>query len=306
MGAVDIILDVGPASQPADSIYRDSIHFGLGLPAGWEVISAKACPAPHFRPARASVNHLDTNFRNQLIQDTLLACESRAIALGVDPGVRMFLKGRTIRANASPDSMGKPFNVKTDTVPQWFGFGGRIDISVPAGSPADTVLDTTSFKALPVYIYLSLKAPDRDTTARLIFFSKTGRLDTSVFASSSNQDRGALVYRPIVVGNPVSLPSRVSPAAGRALSVARSGPGILLINLPAHPGSGPAALWHSLEIRNSAGAVLRSWPGPSLSGRASLAWNGEDAAGRPLPAGRYVLVLTGWQAALAQPFPLLP
>jgi hypothetical protein len=204
-GAVDIILDASSSNQPADSIHRDSIHVGVGLPAGWQVVSAKACPAPHFRPAKASVNGLDTNVRNRLLLDTLGACEGRAVALVDDPGVKEFLKGRTIRANASPDSLGRSFLLKADTVPQWFGFAGRIDVSVPAGAPADTVVDTTAFKALPVYVYLSIKAGDRDTSVRVVLFSKTGRLDTAAFSNSANQDRGALVYRPMTVGSPVSL-----------------------------------------------------------------------------------------------------
>lgn len=51
--AFDIILDMGPASQPADSMHRDGVHPGVGLPAGRQALSAKAGPAPHFRPARA-------------------------------------------------------------------------------------------------------------------------------------------------------------------------------------------------------------------------------------------------------------
>src|SRR5688500_17670798 len=53
VGVMNIIVDVNPASRIPDSIFRDSVHFAVGLPSGWEVLSVKACPAPHFRPLRA-------------------------------------------------------------------------------------------------------------------------------------------------------------------------------------------------------------------------------------------------------------
>lgn len=307
VGAVDIVLDVGSPSRPADSIHRDSIHFGIGLPAGWELASpVKVCAAPHFRPARASVNGLDTNLRNRLLLDTLAACESRATALAEDPGVKLYLQGRSLRAQASPDSLGRSFVVKADTVPQWLGFGGRIDVSVPAGQPADTVLLDSALKALPVYVYFSLKAASVDTTVRILYFSKTGRLDTAAFSNASNQDRGALVYRPVTVGSPVSLGGpRPGSGASRAFSIARSGPGSLSIRLPRLPPYGPADPGRTLEIRASSGAVLRSWSGRDLGG-GSVSWDGRDATGRPLAAGRYVLVLKGRQGAQSLAFPLLP
>jgi hypothetical protein len=308
VGAVDIILDVTASSLAADSVFRDSIHVGVGLPAGWEVLSAKVCAAPHFRPAKASVNHLDTNLRNQLLLDTLGACESRAVDLAEDAGVRNFLLGRSIRVNASPDSLGPRFNLRTDTVPTWVGFGGRIDVRVPAGQAADTILDTTAFKALPVYVYLTIKAPATDTTVRLLYFSKTGKLDTNGFGGGANQDRGGLVYRPVTVGSPVSLPSRAPRAAGYAgagpdgLSHIRLSEGHHVLTMPA-PAARAAG--SRLEVRGSDGAVLRSWTGEALRDAAWIPWDGKDRTGRTLPSGRYVLVLLDDGRILARPFPLL-
>lgn len=305
VGAVDIILDAASSAATADSIHRDSIHVGVGLPAGWEVLSAKVCAAPHFRPAKASVNLLDTNLRNRLLHDSLDACESRAVALAEDAGVRTFLLGRNLNVNASPDSLGRRFNLRTDTVPQWVGFGGLIDVRVPAGQAADTILDTTAFKALPVYVYFTLKAPAAaDTTVRLLYFSKTGKLDTTGFGGGANQDRGALVYRPITVGSPVALRSRPARGGRGGLSHLRLAPGEHVLALPS-PHPEPGEVWSGLEVRTSGGAVLRSWPGEALHGASSLAWDGKDQSGRALPSGRYVLILSGSRRTLAIPFPLL-
>lgn len=300
VGAVDFIWDMDSASKAPDSVRRDSVHVGVGLPAGWEVISAKACPAPHFRPLKASINRLDTNLRNQLIADTLAACESRAFALGPDSGVRVMLKGRTFRGvPASPETLGKPDSVVVDKVPHWFGFGGRIDVFVPAGQPADTIASDQAVKAIPVYLYLTLKAPPQDTGARIIYYSKTGSLDTNAFKTSTNRDRGSMVYRPIRLTPPtVARPRPASPAQG--FSVLRSPEGSLHISLPAPSGS-----WRGLELRSSTGARLRSWPAAALSS-GQILWDGADAAGRALPAGRYLLFLSGANRPAAKPFILLP
>lgn len=306
VGAVDIILDVGPASSPADSISRDSVHVGLGLPAGWEAVSAKACPAPHFHPASAAVNQLDTNLRNRLLHDSLAACESRAVDLVPDPGIQDFLRGRTLRVRASPDSLGRFFDLDVDTVPQWFGFSGRIDVSVPAGAPADTILDSLAFKALPVFILLTLKAPDREEAGRLLYFSKTGRLDTAAYSDPANQDRGALVYRPVQVVSPTSTrDGSASPAMGGAagLRLARMPDGGYRLSLPPSAAS-PSAPWRSLELRHASGALLRAWPVHGLPGP-SLSWDGRDLHGRPLGTGLYVLALTGPGGRLAAPFVVL-
>jgi hypothetical protein len=311
VGAVDIILDAGSASAPADSVYRDSIHVGLGLPAGWEVVAAKACPAPHFRPALASINKLDTNLRNRLLQDSLDACESRAFDLVQDPGIQAYLKGRTLRATASPESLGRSFNLKVDTVPQWFGFSGRIDVSVPAGAPADTVLDTLAFKALPVFIHLTLKAPDRDEGVRLVYFSKTGRLDTAAFSDAANQDRGALVYRPVRVGSPTSSGRGTDfHGFGRSagLRLHRAPGGGYLVLLPSTSGAAPSSLFPSrlsLELRDASGALLRAWPMQELEGRSSLSWDGLDLQGRPLGTGIYFLALSMPEGRFAASFVVL-
>jgi hypothetical protein len=314
VGAVDLILDVTGSQTPPDSIFRDSIHVGVGLPAGWEVLSAKACAAPHFRPAKASINNLDTNLRNQLLLDTLGACEARAFALSEDAGVRPFLLGRNIRVSASPESLGTRFNLRPDTVPRWMGFSGRIEVRVPAGQAADTVVadtslaeDTTALKVLPVYVYLTLKAPEADTTVRLLYFSKTGPLDTAGIGDGTNQDRGSLVYRPITVGGPVALRSRPARAGLAGLSHFRFSSGHHVLSLPAAaagPGSGEA--WSRLEVRGSGGAVVRSWPAEALRGGASIVWDGTDQGGRALPSSRYVLILSGSRGPLlVRPFPLL-
>lgn len=300
VGAVDFIWDMDSASKAPDSISRDSVHVGVGLPAGWEVISAKACPAPHFRPLKASINKLDTNLRNQLIADTLAACESRAFALGADSGVRAMLKGRTFRGvPASPETLGKPDSVVVDKVAHWFGFGGRIDVFVPAGQPADTITNDQAAKALPVYIYLTLKAPLHDTGARIVYYSKTGPLDTTAYRTASNRDRGSMVYRPIRLVPPTA--ARPRPASpGRDFSVLRSAGGAVHISLPAASGAGRV-----LELRSSSGALLRSWPAASLAA-GQVQWDGTDAAGRAMPAGRYVLSLAGADRRQSRPFILFP
>ncbi len=317
MGAVDIILDMSSAQASADSIYRDSIHVGVGLPSGWTVVSAKACPAPHFRPAKASVNDLDTNKRNQLLLDTLDVCESRAVPLDPDSGVIGFLAGRTIRVPASPESLGVQFTLKPDTVPNWFGFRGRIDVSIPAGAPADTILDSTAstaileptaFKALPVYVYLTLRAGPRDTAARLLYFSKTGPLDTTGIRNNTNLDKGALVYHPIVVTSPVSAaPRSATPGfrwASGGPSIRRTGSGLLTLRLPPAASGVPGR--GGLEVLSATGGRLRAWSAPALGATGEVQWDGTDASGRPLPAGRYLLRAVPSGNHRIQPFVLIP
>lgn len=317
VGAVDVILDVSPAQDVPGAVSRDSIHVGVGLPSGWTVVSAKACPAPHFRPAKASVNDLDTNKRNRLLLDTLDACESRAVPLAPDSGVRAFLAGRTIRVGASPDSLGASFSLKTDTVPNWFGFAGRIDVTVPAGSPPDTVLDSTAssaiaeptaFKALPVYVYLTLRAGPRDTAVRILYFSKTGPLDTAGIRNNTNLDKGALVYRPLVVVRPVSADPRSTASGFRRApdgpSVRRIAPGVFALGLP--PGAPGAFDRGGLEILSPSGARLRAWDAAALDATGKLHWDGTDDSGRPLPSGRYLLRALPDGGRRARPFMLLP
>jgi hypothetical protein len=317
VGAVNVILDVSSAQSAADSVFRDSLHVGVGLPSGWTVVSAKACPAPHFRPAKASVNDLDTNKRNQLLLDTLDACEGRAVPLTPDSGVRAFLAGRTIRVPASPESLGTSFNIKPDTVPNWFGFGGRIEVHIPAGSPADTIMDSTdspaiheptAFKALPVYVYLTLQAGPRDTAVRLLYFSKTGRLDTAGIRNNTNLDKGALVYHPLVVTSPVSAAPRSAASGFRWVSggpsIRRAASGLLTLRLP--PAASGATGRGGLEVLSASGARLRSWSAPALGASGEVQWDGTDAAGRPLRAGRYLLRAVADGIHRVQPFVLMP
>lgn len=316
-GAVNIILDISAADTAADSIFRDSIHVGVGLPSGWTVESAKVCPAPHFRPARASVNGLDTNERNALLLDTLDACAGRSVPLYPDSGIRAFLVGRNHRVAASPESLGGSFTVRPDTVPAWFGFSGRIEVAVPAGAPPDTILDSTyspllteptAFKALPVYVYFTLKAGQRDTSVRVLYFSKTGPLDTTGIRSSSNFDKGALVYRPLRVESSVSTARRPAGAGFRwasgGPSIRQVAPGRLALSLPPAPSGVPVR--GGLEILSAAGVRLRAWSPASLGGAGAVEWDGSDARGRPLPAGRYLLRAHAGGTQSVRPFVLMP
>lgn len=209
LGAVDMINDLSPANAPADSLVRDSLHFGLGLPAGWSVSSVTIHPAFDFRPSRASVNRLDTNYRNELLRDSMEAYASQGAALSADAGLHGFVQGRTFRVHASPDSLGKVLIVKADTVAQWFGFSGRIGLSIPAGVAADTVLGGNALKQIPVFIYAVLHAGSQAETVKPVFLAKTGPLDTT-----ANLLDQLLGYRPVTVSAPTAIlaPARAWPS----------------------------------------------------------------------------------------------
>jgi hypothetical protein len=225
LGAVDLINDLSPAASPADSLVRDSIHFGLGLPAGWSVISVTVHPSFDFRPSRASVNNLDTNYRNQLLLDSLEANAGKGIALVSDTGLKAYVKGRTYRGvHASPDSLGMPIVVKADTVSQWFGFSGPLALSIPAGQPADTIFETnpkSALKQIPVFIYAVIKAGNQEESVKPLFLAKSGPLDTAAYSNSADLDRASVVYRPVAVGTPVSLPPIAKGSAGPSRSALR-------------------------------------------------------------------------------------
>lgn len=207
VGAINLITDLSSASSTSPALVRDSLHFGFALPAGWSLVSVSAYPAFDFRPSKASVNRLDTNYRNQLMLDSLNAYASRAESLKTDAGLPNYVKGRTYRVHASPDSLGKIFVVKADSVSQWLGFSRPINLSIPAGTPPDTILEGNAVKQVPVFIYAVLKVGSKDESVNPVFLSKTGALDSA--GQANGTDPAALAYRPVIVGSPVSIRSEM-------------------------------------------------------------------------------------------------
>lgn len=226
IGIVNLITDLILPGAAGGDVERDSLHVGFALPEGWDVISVSAHPAFDFRPARASVNHLDTNYRNQLLVDSLEAYSGGADTLAPDPGLGAYVKGRSYRIAASPDSLGRSFTIKADSV-RWVGFKRSLGLSIPAGEAPDTVMGGTAIKQIPVFIHAVLKAGSRDETVSPVLIVKSGPLDT--VGQSNRTDPPALVYRPLTVGSPVSilfrsrLPMRIQVSSMRDLLGRRMG-----------------------------------------------------------------------------------
>ena len=74
----------------------------------------------------------------------------------------------------------------------------------------------------------------------------------------------------------------------------RFGPGGTRLHYTRHaPGPAEAAAAAPLRIRNALGAVVRELPLAAAAGAHALAWDGRDAARRPVPPGVYVADAAG-------------
>lgn len=298
-----LVMVMSTSRNLVQAIRRDSLHLGLGLPAGWTVASAGYYAALHFRPLRDFFHdgQVDTQRLLLAMTDSLAAFESRKQALEADPGMLAYFQNRTFTAS---DSAKHDTTLNTDSVGQWAGYRGLLGINLAAGEPMDTffldtssgaMFDTIGLTLIPVYVYVTLRANSTPGLYSIFSYGKSGPvpdpLDTSL-----NVDAGDFAYFPVQVG-PVALEK--APAAG---------PADFWLDAYPNPARGPVSIRFrtgrepgpALEVFSVGGALVRKLGLPEIPAAGALSWDGRDQRGAPVQSGAYVLRLRDGGRSIAK------
>ena len=319
----------------SNDVTRDSLHLLIGLPESWDVTEAKAAVVKDMGTEGLLAMQADLTDL-QSAAALLEQYKASATALVVDDALAGVFSGDTVSAHGGvADSS---VEVVMDQVARLKGFGGPVNISIPAGSNADTVLpldsmiafvnstglvpdstmtmlnsltnfpglkipDTLGIVMVPVVVFLKIKAGSTEGDDTLYYFTKTGSMGqapspiitavTLVYPQMkpmlSGLESGDMVYVPVTVSNAASVVVRKTGGSFDNVSVvADRSSGTVRISLGSFAGVHPV-----VEVYSLRGARIASPGMQQRSGSAAVVWNGTDLRGNRVPAGTYLLRISG-------------
>lgn len=263
-------------------IIRDSLHVSVGAPQGWTVESARYYVARDWDIVTLASRLNDTVALALAIRDSSMAFKARATPMTSDPGFADLLSGRIYQAadKTKRDSI----DIETDSIP-WTSFRGYTNILYTKGTPVDTLSineltgDTIGASVMPVFAWVTLRAPTNARQDTLFYFSKTAAMPP--LTDTLTIDIGAMSYGAITVGTASVLASKtVSNAHGIAIRV-RPGSNEIVIHL-----GGLTAQTTALGIYNLSGACIADLSHLLNRSTGVIHWNTQ---GKMLKQGMYVL-----------------
>lgn len=261
-------------------IIRDSLHIAVGTPAGWIVESARFYVARDWDIISTASQLSDSVAVALALRDSSIAFKSRAAAMTADAGFAAILAGKSYQA--ADKYNGNEIQVETDAIDSWTCFTGFTNILYTQGAPVDTLTvdtsgDTTGAVVMPVFAWVTLRAPSNARQDTLIYFSKTAAMteDTASF------DIGEMAYSAIAVGTATDLSSKtVSKEQGITVR-APTGRNRITIDLGARAHEVSA-----LGIYSLSGALIADLSPLLRRSTGIITW---DAPGGAVKSGMYVL-----------------
>ncbi|MBN1130073.1 MAG: hypothetical protein JXA71_13865, partial [Chitinispirillaceae bacterium] len=183
-------------------IIRDSLHVAVGTPEGWTIESARFYVARDWDIVSLASQLDDTVALALAIRDSSIAFKARATAMNADPGFVTALAGRSYQAADKYDN--NAIVVETDSIGSWTCFRGVAGIMYTRGTPVDTIMvdstgDTTGISVMPLFAWVTLRAPASSRQDTLIYFSKTAAMPP--LDDSGSIDVGEMAYAAITVGS---------------------------------------------------------------------------------------------------------
>lgn len=269
---------ITPYSVVSQTVVRDSLHFAVGVPDGWDVSSVAYYAAKDFRIAKlAGVE--DTMALEQLLADSLARFSAQKSAMISNPSVAQDLLGKSIQARDMDSDTA--FAVQTSQIAQWSSFSAEVNIELEAGAPVDSFYadssDSIGLTIVPIFLFAQLTASQNQGMADLYYFSKTGPIPEE-FDTSGSIDRGDLLWMPVQVG--VTSVNRLAHAAAAGRVGAFPNPFSNVVYLQSQEGK-----FETIDIFSFDGKLVNTFHPDSKS----ASWNGTNAAGALLPSGTYLL-----------------
>jgi hypothetical protein len=278
-------------------IERDSLHFAVGMPEGWEVTSVHYYVPLHYRPIKYFMQNgeIDTLEMMLAMQESLTVFESRKTAMGADNGMLTYFENRIISAS---DTAGNDTSINSDSIAEWAGYKGYIGLNIAAGSSLDTFMvgtasdsstDTTCVSLIPVYVYVTLKAGSSGGVFPILYYQKTGEMPDSSDNSEIIVDGGDFTYFPVNVGG-TSLERGILSTNGLKLS----------IDARPNPSNGTISFFYNSDVATQIkievfainGALVRSLNSSIAAATGSVFWDGNDQRGFAVPRGTYMVRLS--------------
>lgn len=291
-------------------VSRDSLHVGVGLPAGWSVEGVSYYVASHLNVFHMIDSIEDTAQIEAMMAESLEVYASRSTPMTVDETMAAFFAGKELPIGADTSDTAR--TVHGDSVDQWLSYGAAIGLNFPLFHQMDTVfavndtadtsgaldslpmeIDSVGISVVPILIFAKLTAGQETGDIPLYYYSKTGPLPAeSTDTTIQNPDRGMLIEEMINIdmSNAVIAANTPtgSPTGLTAVSDGRSG--AVRIELPAKPAADTRLGIYSLE-----GELVHRFTPPS----ASFVWDGANVSGEPLPQGTYLMRWSGNATSLS-------
>jgi hypothetical protein len=213
-----------------------------------------------------------------------------------DAGFAAQLQGRSYQAADKTDD--NPILVETDSIDSWTCFRGFTNIQYTEGTLVDTMSidtsgDTTGVSVMPVFAWVTMKAPSNARQDTLIYFSKTA----AMVEDTESLDIGEMAFSAIAVGAASVISSKTGSKMQRITVRAPVGSNQITIELGAmaHEVS-------TLGIYSLSGALIADLSALLHRSTGAITWN---ASGRVVKPGIYLLRCRTNNGIVSQPVQLV-
>jgi hypothetical protein len=193
---------------------RDSVHFAMGLPAGWSVAAMDYYVADGMRlntielPTDPATGAVDTAALSALFRDSLEVYDQRRQAMSADQGLADFMQAQHMTITL--DTLGTTMTLDGDSVGQWLGYGAVAGIAISEPDTLISLSDTSSvwsqyvsadsldqssqfgvdsvgLSAIPVFVQARLVVGEMVGSHTLIYYCKTGPLPEDLAPADSGE-----------------------------------------------------------------------------------------------------------------------
>jgi len=294
---LDQYLMILNGSTVSGSVVRDSIHLAVGLPAGYSVVAAKYYFPNNLKPLKMA-SAMDSVAAIQAIKDSASVYKSRASAMQSTPQFVGILKHRSYSAANPNDTVS--ITVNTDSVKNWSAWGGTVNITIPAGAAADTMVDTMGMTlgiiSRPVFVWITLMSKNIAGPDTLYYFSKTAAMPA--LSDTANVDKGQITYVPLIVTNSGIRFADQSKKDSRAVSVfSYPGGDKVVINFPARYKEATG-----LEVFAVSGMKVADLSSALSGSNGSFTWSIKNSRVQP---GLYFVRLKSREGIISTPLRIL-
>jgi len=298
------VMFISPGRLLLKEVKRDSIHFAVGMPNGWSVVSAGYVLAEDLKlidelgaftvDSTGELDSADAAKALLLLKAKVNSYKSQMKSLQTNTAILSVLENMDIDAElyGIGNDDDSEIEVNYDSVDQWFGFSGHIGLSQAQYSEMDTVvwipdtsgeseIDSIGMSAVPVFLYLTIKAPMEMGDDTLYYYTKTGsmRIDTSELGL----DAGMMKYVPIKVSTVGTIAGTMVKRTTSGLSILQRQNGAIDISTADKRFIGSKGAIYTMR-----GTLVREF---TLSADGLFSWDRKDRSGKAVSLNTYVIRL---------------
>ncbi len=324
-----------PMGMVISPVNRDSLHFLIGLPEGWRVLSVDYHIARDWKFANdllkvVDLQDLETDNtfaqNSELFTDSIASFRLSKQPMESNPSLAALFAGRTHNASAAFGTEDEPRVVTTDGIDRWVGFSSPVNIRLAQFSPTDTVVslpdsviaeldeqyqqmaEAIGVTIVPVYLHATIITGDQAGLHDIYYYSKTAQLpegeDFTQYPDLDDQSsllqQLAMLDRGSMVYVSVNTGPDVSVLSQKTIR-ATSG------DLKAYPASFSAHTTITVPENRSGDqrVVIKSLDGKLVkilsikNGANQVIWDGTDRSGSRAVPGTYVVSFVDSNRALS-------